>query len=278
MRVPQTFALGFTHYSQLTLPLVHWRYYPNTELNPAFPSLLQTLNTISSRRKGWQHPGVQGSSNLASEYAGVLRRLENKCKNNSGFSLDVLGYVKDLRPYLNDKQCDEDDRERVEAHQSPRRSNIDEERLLDEGEDESESDSEYQVPVSFERNVTYPNQEILAADSLTATQMQASTPIELTQRACTPQIHPRNQLDNQNSPHLSLPTDPSMFYGSVSMGLDPSQQAGPIFAGTAEFEDFNSLSHISFDQQYMEMDRVISFDDGMFSASMDWWHGNPEQF
>lgn len=34
--------------------------------------------------------------------------------------------------------------------------------------------------------------------------------------------------------------------------------------------DLNSISQMFFDQQYIDMDRVISFDDGMFNADMNY--------
>lgn len=233
---------------------------------------------ISSRRRGPLHSG--GQSDLASEYAAVLRRLENKCKNDPSFSLDVLGYVNDLQFSINSTKDSYQNQDNEQNNHSQRSTEFNEEQSSEEEEeeDQSEGNNEHQISEPWMGTAERDNHETLATEPLTDRQIQPSPSFELKRPVLVPQIPSQSQFDIYNSASFSTLAEPIQSFENAPTTLDASQQMTSTLASAGGFEDFNSLSPILFDQQYLEMDRIISFDDGIFAASMDWWHSNQGQF
>lgn len=231
---------------------------------------------ISSRRRGLLHSG--GKSDLASEYAAVLRRLENKCKNDPNFSLDVLGYVNDLQFIMNSTKDSYQNQESEPNSYTPRSTEFNEEQSSEEEEDQSEGDNEHQISEPWSGTAERDNHDTLATEPYIARQIQPGPSFELKRPVLDPQIPSQSQYNIYNSASFSTLAQPIQSFENAPTTLGASQQMTSTFASAGEFEDFNSLSPILFDQQYLEMDRIISFDDGIFASSMDWWHGNQGQF
>jgi hypothetical protein len=246
----------------LTSFAVHWRYYGAIDLLPDFARLLHTLDALSSRWKGLLKSQATATQNLAGKYATVLRNLRTKCIESPKLAMDVLGYINELQ--VNDSCFEESING---ALSQPSQSQIpivgqDDEINRSQVEEEDESP---EPPTRRSEAAANFNQDLPHDTSCTGIQAPASAMELLSQ--------PSYNM-NAATTSTSLPRAPN-FYGNESRNIVPAREVGFTLGNTGEgFDDFNSLSEMFFDQQYMDMDRIISFDDGVFSANLDWWNAD----
>jgi hypothetical protein len=242
-------------------PLVHWRFY-GTNLLPEFFSLVQCLYEMSRRWRGFpadcelQSPKEQVDSaipDLAAQYAAQLESFHESFSQNPRYCMDVLGYsrnsstsgVDSLLPFLRLNQSSP----KVTSHFSPARS---------------EPQIRWQsVPAS---NNIHNNREIEPSDSRSPFESRSSNEM------------PRNSDEVRGPDQASVNAWPSLpsyqpmtgDLSSITRLRNGSHTNGAYDAESVE-DELTVMSNVLLGQQFLEMDRVITFDGTNFAIDMNSW-------
>ncbi|KAK2746163.1 hypothetical protein FQN55_005792 [Onygenales sp. PD_40] len=262
--VPSQFT--FCVFVSARVLLVHWRFY-DAKLLPAFWILVDCLQEMSARWHGAvsQQDIPSQRTDQAMKYCQQLRDLYKKCTDDPGFRLDVLGYSSEIG--------------------------------LSDSSSNDISDSTEDVRINTESTQprdatqTYPHTQRPEA-ALISPESQSSPSVSSlpapTGRSINSQPpplptgngnYPPNKLDTSISPlqHRAASISPSQTrglssYPPLSTTTRPSSQLPPQYQHqhqpadlpTNKEDELSLISHVLLGQQFLEMDRVISFDDTTF--------------
>lgn len=189
--------------------------------------------------------------NLARRCASHLRILHNRYTNDERFRIDVLGYVNEVGSSGFGLQTNE---------RFP-------------GDEPTGRPAEHSVPG---------NQNTIQIAELNFPQSSAH---EMGSRNSRPILSPIG-LRPSSSAYTQLPSSiPSFGTAPDYLPMQPLNDGTGILPlghnGTPSMtenlfvvDDMNSISQMFLDQQFLEMDRVITYDDGMFAPNMEWWDQN----
>ena len=186
----------------------------------------------------WLGPFQQHKRNesLAGIYASQLRTLHEKCVADPRFRVDVLGYS----TYPFDHTKANSFGAAGEGVREPRNgavSNEDSGRYTGQGAQQSETT--FHAPEDRPPRFSPPSPPLQPPSTLQApASLDVERSVQVSSRA-TPQDNLREH------------------YSAMSL---PSRN------GVESADELSAISHMLMDQQFMEMDRVISFDDMMFTA------------
>lgn len=235
--MPVSSQFVFCVYIAARFLLVYWRASEDGVLAPEFQTLLRILDNMAARWSGPHMINSEGKSNLAAKYAKRLNILYTRCVEDQQYRIDPLGYTTELDHLGSgaegrDKSSDgyEDAANTGHAETSNGlQHHVD-----------SESHQRHESEMARQSQQEFP-------------QMQETFP-------------------TQTMPH---PIDPTT--GSEAVRLPASGDAGSSRAFTMEHHQQGSLaagevgaiSQMLMNQQFMDLDRVISFDDGMFGSEFD---------
>lgn len=233
--------------------VVHWRYYEDKHPLPEFFKLIESLDALSNRWEGSPRLNTTGHANLAAKYAGLLRRMHEKCVNDVGFRIGVLAYANELG---------------VDSINSPQVVNIDQEDSSDE-EDITERTEEN----SRRRSMNEPNhvqnpeaQDVTKGEDQTGSGYQANGSSRTAGREGT--FPPTGEL------RTPISIDPTPVQLPVSQQQYPLMQRPNVSVMQGNDivpDEFTYISQMFLNQQFLDRDRVISYDEGMFAANMDGW-------
>ncbi|KFY75496.1 hypothetical protein V499_04538 [Pseudogymnoascus sp. VKM F-103] len=233
--------------------LVHWRYYEDKHPLPEFFKLIESLDALSNRWEGSPRLNTTGHANLAAKYAGLLRRMHEKCVNDVGFRIGVLAYANELG---------------VDSINSPQVVNIDQEDSSDE-EDIIERTEEN----NRRRSMNEPNhvqnpeaQDVAKNEEQAASGYQANGSSRTAGREGT--FPPTGEL------RTPISIDPTPVQLPVSQQQYPLMQRPNVSVMQGNDivpDEFTYISQMFLNQQFLDRDRVISYDEGMFAANMDGW-------
>lgn len=217
--------------------LVHWRYYSFSTPSPELAILVHSLEIISARWQGRLDSHASKQTNLAGKYAVQIRRLHEQCKTDPSFRLDVLGYASVLGSKLGSNVS-----ESLSAVTPPVRP-VDQSRRL-----------------SYRTEYESPAQQLRTQQSVSYQSMNSPGGVVDTGNASIQyNLAPiRNDSASAATHAYSMPHD-----GNVTLVANNNNNMTVM-----NDYDLNSISQMFFDQQYIEMDRVINFDDGIFSTTM----------
>jgi hypothetical protein len=255
---------------------VHWRHHNNADLLPEFMKLVQSLDVISCRWAGRLGPQTMGPSNLAGKYACQLRRMHEKYTNNPSFRVDVLGYANELSTTRMGIPCattiDQDHEPDDEPHHM-NRSKIHTRGLADGGmqsyvQVEGGSDMLSCSEQTYTMINNHPEAAISESSATHRIPCPTSQALTLSPAGFAPAYQPREHINA--SPAINPASSTLSINDCSATGIPPTG----ISAGTgndAVIDDLTAISRMFFDQQYLEMDRVIGFDDVMFTSNMEWW-------
>ncbi|OBT74496.1 hypothetical protein VF21_06913 [Pseudogymnoascus sp. 05NY08] len=233
--------------------LVHWRYYEDKHPLPEFFKLIESLDALSNRWEGSPRLNTTGHANLAAKYAGLLRRMHEKCINDVSFRIDVLAYANELR---------------VDGINSPQVANVDQEDTSDE-EDimaRTEENSQRQA-MNKPNHVQNPEiQDVSKSEDQAASGYQANGSSRTTGREGT------FPATGELATPISIdPTPVQLPINQQSYALMQRPNVLVMQGNDVVPDEFTYISQMFLNQQFLDRDRVISYDEGMFAANMNGW-------
>ncbi|KFY17139.1 hypothetical protein V492_00872 [Pseudogymnoascus sp. VKM F-4246] len=232
--------------------LVHWRYYEDKQPLPEFFKLIESLDALSNRWEGSPRLSTTGHANLAAKYAGLLRRMHERCTNDPSFRIDVLAYATELG---------------ADSANSPQATNQDPEDTSD------EEDIEVRAEENGRRltvNQTNQGQNPEVRDASKSEEQEANG------HQANKSSRPTGREGFQPTDELPTPTsiDPTPVQLPINQHSYPLMQPPnvPVMPRADMAPDeFTYISQMFLNQQFLDRDRVISYDEGMFAANMDGW-------
>ncbi|KAH7140002.1 fungal-specific transcription factor domain-containing protein [Dactylonectria estremocensis] len=252
---PSTSPVGnqfaFCVFAAARVLLVHGRYY-GSNLPPELWLLVDSLDGMAKRWLGALQPGKGQERSLAGIYADHLRDLYQRCVADPDFSVDVLGYS----TIISNQNTGSTSGVFTRANSSTQQNNQQQQNRS------SEQDESRQAPSQATQGSCLTRQ---TSDTVGPTSM-------------TPQ---QRDIDRD---HLSTTTTAGTFSDGYPLASAQSNSVGdkiiagapqdrvvaPMAYGTSNGSPNDELSAISYmllDQSFMEMDRVISLDDMLFSIN-----------
>ncbi|KFZ07757.1 hypothetical protein V502_09783 [Pseudogymnoascus sp. VKM F-4520 (FW-2644)] len=233
--------------------LVHWRYYEDKHPLPEFFKLIESLDALSNRWEGSPRLNTTGHANLAAKYAGLLRRMHERCINDFSFRIDVLAYANELA---------------VDSINSPRVANTGQEDTSDEEDIMTRTEEN-----SRRRTLKKPNHvRIPEVQDVAKDKDQMANGYQARKSSRTTGHEGPFLPTNELSTPISI--DPTPVQLPVNQQSYPLMQPPdvPVMPGNDIAPDeFTYISQMFLNQQFLDRDRVISYDEGMFAANMDGW-------
>ena len=234
-----------------------------------FTKLLKSLDVISTRWKGGQQGFSAPQNDLAARYADELRSIQYKCTENPRFRIDVMGYAKKLGTSEADDPLSSPSRHATMMSMSGKSS-------------ESISASQRQNKRKHSHIYVGPGNRS-GQHSGNSDTSGYSPGVSSTHRRSSSDL--RNDRNFPMSGRISLQAGHPAIVSPTQMA-EAATYSGPTLGDdgfmhpaanvqTADnimvMDDLNPISQMFVDQQFLDMDRVISYDDGLFSANMGWW-------
>ena len=253
---------AFTDFADFWGP-VNWKFY-KSELSPEFFSLVDCLHEMSRRWQGYQQPEQQSASNetgsdIAAQYAMQLESFHTSFLNNPQFCINVLGYsqesgsnVDSLLPFT------------LTAFPT--------------------SPNTVQSPFQHQRIANFHNAKSRAQANGSTTQAtniahqpavmnDARYPIE----ASSPQNAvrtPRGSIVNLGNHEWQNFHNSQMMGGPSGLQASQNNIAPNIDYDSVSVDDeLTAMSNALLGQQFLEMDRVITYDGTNFAIDLDGWSG-----
>ncbi|PVH79233.1 hypothetical protein DL98DRAFT_572693 [Cadophora sp. DSE1049] len=205
----------------------------------------RTSKIFNSHWQGKSHVPNLNRTTIASKYSSQLRALYERCLDNASFRVDVLGYTNESARGLG--------RPRTQSY------------------DNTSSRS----PIAISNNHSTYTHNLRdysqAADLRLPSQQPFSSPQSQSEQTASLPVPV-----SQQRPYYY---DQAIVNGRATASIPNSYALPPGGAGVMndtavvvdQYDvDLNAISQIFFDQQYIDMDRVISFDDGMFNAEINY--------
>lgn len=237
--LPLNSQFAFCVYMAARVLLLLWRHHKSTEsLSEVFWLLISCLDSMAERWAGVRRRVAP--SNLAAKYSSVLSELHAKCIKDASFAISVPGYTNEVR-HCSTEACSDP----VTATYS--KSN-------DGSHDKSPVGEtiEVQVPVARDAN---------SISSRTRASRSRAGPSA------------GQALSNQHTPIdlasaiVPMQQTPSQLYGNNINLLGGTDVY--IGGGMDNATDIGDISQMFLGQQFTDMDRIISYDDGLFEAQYD---------
>ncbi|KAH8692327.1 fungal-specific transcription factor domain-containing protein [Talaromyces proteolyticus] len=242
--------------------LVHWRYY-KTELSPDYWTLMKALDIMSAR---WseehraQHTARWKDS--AAKYFSQLNGIYSKCQGDQSFKLDVLGYPNEIEwagqvSISSNSDGLENAHEEVEHGSHPDKMSA-----VDAVIANPDSHANGNIPVSN-----------LDAPTMSSSGRHLSRASSYTQDISHKSIHqPLNGVSSTNfvnsqSASGMVPTSGNTPHHTLMLDSS-SASAGPMSYSGASPDELTAVTSILLDQQYSEMDRIISLNNAYFASDV----------
>lgn len=233
--LPVTSQFAFCLYVASRACLLQWRYDPSEPVAPPFWSLLESLDVMARK---WAGPHVADEAvvqtNLAAKYSRKLKDFYRACSEDPMFKIHVLGYTREI--------------DQATSHGHPpatRLSQTSSARVNKKNhqvDQTSAEDSFGASLVGFVPSPTSPFQDRQMGIGMAGA--AASNQMGLTPTVGT------NSLNEVGQPSTTYNTNGGSR-GSLPNG------------------DLRAISQLLLDQQFVDMDRIISFDDGLFGSVVD---------
>lgn len=224
-----TFCVYIAGRFLLLLWHVHWRGSSGMQISPQFWELLDILKHSAERWSGLHGLDFDVRADLATKYLNRLQSLHAKCIENPEYDVDPLGYTSD-----------------VDTVRAPHIS-----------------------PLPGHQESTYedaqPREKVEPEKVHTSQQQRADlkTPSTLRQPQIVPYL--TDSLPGQSQlqqPHTQLNQEPQSLQQPTAgqLQFNGAEQEG---------EGMDFMMHMLMDQQFIDLDRVISYQDGVFGPEFD---------
>lgn len=243
--VPVASQFAFCLYIASRAILLQWRHGSGEPLIPQFWSLIKSLDVMAQR---WAGPHAADTSsintNLAAKYSGRLKQQHQACSNDSTFDIHVLGFTAEIdqstpqnidhQPDWNTRVENGDSIQVAPAVQTPNR---------------------YQTRAAS-RNRTIPTRATAPGHVKDVPGLPSQPPLQ-NQRIPAQVANPAGQL-------AGPPT-----LGSNLLEAVPQNAAAVYHRDSIASGELGEISQMLLDQQFMDMDRIISYDDGIFGSGYE---------
>ncbi|KAJ0296005.1 hypothetical protein COL516b_012064 [Colletotrichum fioriniae] len=225
--MPVSSQFVFCIYVAARVLLLRWRYDLGTELASEFWSLVQIMNEMAMRWAG-PHSLEPARDNLAGKYSRKLTEMHSRCRDETSFNINVLGYTTEINHT---------------ASQEP------------------------QLSPHLRRSGTERQEGITASGR---NRRLADTQVEPAAGGLDT-IVVAQQLPLNNPASFSNPTPNTMLAppGLGLNGVEPMAQPSMYHRSSIGSGELSNISQMLLDQQFMDMDRIISYDDGIFETEYD---------
>jgi hypothetical protein len=251
----------------LSNAIVHWRYY-KTELSKDYWTLMKFLDIMSARWSGQNRAQSSNQKNSTAKYFSQLNDIHSKCKADQMFKLDVLGYSNEIEwtGKRIPSQHHESGRDLREAGLSP-------------GEGEATGLDATIATSHTHQGMSGALEPIMSPSerhrSNFSTFVGSSTNDGSSSVPQTPQIRLPPEASSTShyqymeargsgipntrdeNPHIEAPQ---------SMMLNPNST--PMDYNTGSPDELTAVTSILLDQQYSEMDRIISLNNAYFASDV----------
>lgn len=234
--VPVASQFAFCLYVASRACLLQWRYDPKEPLASSFWSLIQSLDIMSRR---WVGPHAVDLSfrqtNLAAKYSGKLKELYQASLRDPNFKIDVLGYTGEV----------------CLSASSGTTSAAAEDQEPDEDDNEVSPGTQ---PIQ--------NQEVVGQNFLQAQPMPSNNF----------NMGPRAHSFSSRQTALDLTNDQRHMAITPTIGsnsINPMAPPNAYHRGSVPNGELGAISQLLLDQQFVDMDRIISYDDGMFGSEYE---------
>ncbi|KAL4867193.1 hypothetical protein BDV12DRAFT_186842 [Aspergillus spectabilis] len=215
--------------------LLYWQHSRNQDsVAREFWDLIQSLDALSTRCTG-VHTAGSAHQNLPAKYSSILVQLHRRCTHDRSFSINIAGYTTEVT-----HSADEAD------SASPLLTQPTTHRVADTPSHPPNHVAESNGPFH-----TLPDRH------------SVSSPIELRNRKDS--LAPQPQFPSQRIPSMT----PNAF--SLNLGLAHQNNDVSILQPelTGNSDDPMAMSQMLLDHQFMGLDRVITYSDGLFGSEFD---------
>ncbi|KFY43782.1 hypothetical protein V495_03777 [Pseudogymnoascus sp. VKM F-4514 (FW-929)] len=234
--------------------LVHWRYYGDKHPLPEFFKLIESLDTISNRWEGSPKPNATSRGNLAAKYAGLLRQMYERCTNDLSYRVEVLAYANELG---------------VDGTNSPRVASTSQESASDEEDIIAGAEDNNRRRTTGKARAHIPEiQEVAKVENQAAHGYQAGKSSRTGGR--------EEQFRRTEEPPTPMSVGPAPAQLPVNQQMYPLMHPpdGRVVPGNIVPDEFTYISQMFLNQQFLDRDRVITYDEGMFASNMEGWDEN----
>lgn len=223
--------------------LVHRRYY-GSELPRELWLLIESLDGMAKRWQGSTQPANGTGRSLAGIYADHLRELHKRCTADPNFSVDVLGYStiisnQNAVPARGGLTQQDQPQDREIEQQTPRTSH---QQLPQASNSSARSLSGSAGPPSAAPRPWNPTANGLNADG-------------------------RARTFNNGNTLLVAQSQPANDEAAEAIPQDRIAPIGYSASNGSPNDELSAISYMLLDQSFMDMDRVISLDDMLFSIN-----------
>ncbi|KAJ5812054.1 hypothetical protein N7474_008355 [Penicillium riverlandense] len=219
--------------------LVHWRYYKTQELPSDYHTLMKFLDIMSTRWSSQNRASTTSRKNSAAKYFSQLNDIYDKCQNDTTFKVDVLGYSNEIewtgRPLSQKRDINAASASQVKGSISA--SHDPAIRLSSRGPD-------IQASAQHSANMTP-----YSGDTSTVGFPHHPQPIGSR----------RPDILNPVDVDLEIRQHHQMALNSVP---------GHLGYNTGSPDELTAVTSILLDQQYSEMDRIISLNNAYFASDV----------
>lgn len=222
---------------------------------PEFSKLIDSLDALSNRWEGAFKIHTKSHSNQAAKYAMMLRHMYQRCLENSEFRIDVLGYANELGNGCNDI--------------SPV-TNLAPAATSNNGEAEIAS-------LNGLTNICRPtkrkrsNAQFQEGESVLEGEQNKNSGGKVRQRkARTGGVELSQPTQEMPTPFSIDPLPMQISTNERPYALINSVEVPVVPEDGNLSDDFTYISQMFLDQQFLDRDRVINYDEGMFATNMDW--------
>ncbi|KAL4984685.1 fungal-specific transcription factor domain-containing protein [Aspergillus falconensis] len=220
--------------------LLSWKHSSKQEsVAPEFWVLIQSLDAMSDRWTGLLET-VTGSRNLPAKYSSTLIQLHRRCANEEAFSLNIAGYTTEISHSAVDMPL-------------PPATLPSEIAIPDDLAD----------PLRPTQPVSPEHPPAFSAPALRSQHFSAS---HRHQGGASGSVPSQPSFADQRLSATSM--TPSAFSMNIGISAD-SNILQPSLDMTAGGDDAVAMSQMLLDQQFTGLDRVISYNDGLFGSDFE---------
>lgn len=261
--MPLSSQFAFCVYVAARYLLVFWRGRTasgpeeDKTLAPEFRTLLQILHDTARRWSGPHGLDSGNKANLAARYVQQLNALHARCVHDEHYHVDPLEYTTEMDHFASG----------LESSNS----------VLDEGSNEAPDESSTQGADAHElsqeaNNTNHVQEPEQMPQQHYPENQQIPRPTDMARPTATPVEYPRMQepFPQQNIPHaINNPVTASGIVPYPTSHSPESSRAFPQHQGGTGTGEVTLISQMLMNQQFLDLDRVISYDEGMFGSEFE---------
>lgn len=249
---------------------VHWRYY-KMDLSKDYWTLMKFLDIMSARWSGQNRAQLGSHQNSTAKYFGQLNDIYNKCIIDRAFKLDVLGYSNEIEwtgkgVTPRDSQHGQGLGEGVDRDASDvETTHID--AVISTRHDNQSAQARHVPGMSpFQRRPSNSSAYVGVTSVNGASSDIPQQPLHSLPSEPSSTYHHSQFMDAQGSsiPHVSDENSNNAPNHSIVLN-SPSVRMG---YNTGSPDELTAVTSILLDQQYSEMDRIISLNNAYFASDV----------